>query len=102
MIRYGPPQGIHRTSNPTLAKMLLFLRQRLTAGSISWRPGLPFVLNPDFRQPVAQSIARKPEQASCLRFVSACALQGFANHFVFPLIERHTVREKAVGGCGRR
>src|SRR5260370_24189874 len=55
------------------------------------------VVNPDLRQTIPQRIPREPEQTRGLRLVSARALQSFADHFIFPLVERHAIGEKAIG-----
>src|ERR1035437_10625215 len=62
------------------------------------RSSLPVVVvNSDLRQAIPQRIPREPKQTRCLRFVAASALQSLTNHFVFPLVKRHSVGEKAIG-----
>src|SRR5260370_13251137 len=63
-------------------------------GSLS----LPFaVVDPNLRQSIPQRVPREPQQARSLRLVAPRALQSFADHFVFPLIEGHAVGKKAIG-----
>lgn len=49
------------------------------------------VLDPDFREAIPQRITRQSEQARRLRLVAVRSLESFANHFVLPLVESHTV-----------
>ena len=50
---------------------------------------VPFVRNPDFREPVAQSIARKPQQSRRLALIAVSAPQRLLDHLVFPLLQGH-------------
>ena len=49
-----------------------------------------------FREAVAQGVARKAQGARGLALVAVGAAQGFANDFVFPLLERHAVGKDAA------
>src|SRR5215469_3395739 len=51
---------------------------------------------------VAESVARKAEGPGGLAFVAVGAAQGFANDFLFPLVEGHAVGQNGSDGCGRR
>jgi hypothetical protein len=55
----------------------------------------------DFRQAVAQRVAREAKQSRGLALVSVGAAESLANHLVFPLLERHTFGKKTAGGISR-
>src|SRR5271156_1162671 len=53
-----------------------------------WRVG-----DADFREAVAESVAREAKSARGLTFVSVCLAKSFTDGFVFPLIKRHAGRQ---------
>src|ERR1700683_5575946 len=57
---------------------------------------LPLIRNPNLRQPIPERIPRQPEQSRCLTLISICPPQGLANHFIFPVLERHTLGKKSA------
>src|ERR1039458_2888590 len=70
----------------------------LVARTTLWICSFAFVVvNSNLRQAIPQRVAREPEQTRGLRLIPPCALQRFADHFVFPLVEGHAVGEEAIG-----
>jgi hypothetical protein len=77
---------------------------RIVGGSRSGL-GVGLVGDADFGEAIAKRVAGKAEEARGLALVAVGAAQSFADHFVFPLLERHAFgreRDGVSGGFGAR
>src|SRR6185312_7891441 len=75
-----------------------------TSLMLGWNLFLLIIRYAQFSQTVTQSVAGEPEQAGSLALIAVGAAQRFADHLIFPLLQRHPFGQKrgARIRCSRR